>query len=169
MIHSGLNAYLTLDIAQTLLRTGDIRYRDLLRSVADMASPTGQWPEAIHPLTGGGCMGDGQHGWAAAEWIMLIRNLFIREEGQTLILGSGIPEEWTAGGEKAGFGPSKTPFGPVEVSIQKKNNKGYFEMKADFSSAHNRPAGVIIDVPGFEKIDVSDIDQQSFILEALQV
>ena len=169
MIHSGLNAYLTLDIAQTLLRTGDIRYRDLLRSVADMASPTGQWPEAIHPLTGGGCMGDGQHGWAAAEWIMLIRNLFIREEGQTLILGSGIPEEWTAGGEKAGFGPSKTLFGPVEVSIQKKNNKGYFEMKADFSSAPNRPAGIIIDVPGFQKIHVSDIDQQSFILEALQV
>ena len=66
MIHSGINAYLTLDIAQTLLRAGDLRYQELIRNVADLASPTGQWPEAIHPHTKGGCMGDGQHGWAAA-------------------------------------------------------------------------------------------------------
>ena len=73
-IHSGINAYLTLDVAQTLLRAGDARYRDLIEAVARLASPTGQWPEAIHPHTGGGCMGDGQHGWAAAEWVMMIRN-----------------------------------------------------------------------------------------------
>ena len=168
MIHSGLNAYLTLDIAQTLLRTGDNRYRDLLRSVADMASPTGQWPEAIHPLTEGGCMGDGQHGWASAEWIMLIRNLFIREEGETLILGSGILPEWTESGQTIYFGPSKTPFGPVEVSMLKKNGKGHFEIKADFLSAPSRPVDIIIDVPGYEKIVVADINQKRFILEELQ-
>ena len=32
IIHSGINAYLTLDIAQTLLRAGDPRYRELDRS-----------------------------------------------------------------------------------------------------------------------------------------
>ena len=51
MIHSGINAYLTLDLAQTLLRAGDPRFAGLLRRVAGLASPTGQWPEAIHPLT----------------------------------------------------------------------------------------------------------------------
>ena len=60
------------------------------RSVARLASPTGQWPEAIHPQSGGGCMGDGQHGWAAAEWVMMMRNCFVREEGDRLIIGSGI-------------------------------------------------------------------------------
>ncbi len=167
MIHSGLNAYLTLDIAQTLLRAGDDRFMDLLRSVADMASPTGQWPEAVHPLTQGGCMGDGQHGWAAAEWIMMIRNLFIREERETLILGSGIFPEWTSSGESVGFGPSSTLFGPVEVSMIKQNNKGIFTIKTDFSNAPSRPAGIIIDVPGFQKIKVADPDQQRFTLEAL--
>lgn len=82
MIHSGVNAYLTLSIAQTLLRNDDPRYANLLETVADLASPTGQWPEAIHPRTRGGCMGDGQHGWAAAEWVQLVRNLFVREEGE---------------------------------------------------------------------------------------
>ncbi|MEE4365448.1 MAG: hypothetical protein V2J08_16070, partial [Desulfotignum sp.] len=70
MIHSGINIYLTLAMAQTFLRSRDIRYKALIHTVADLASPTGQWPEAINPLTGGGCMGDGQHGWAAAEWVM---------------------------------------------------------------------------------------------------
>ena len=67
MVHSGLNAYLSLHVAQVLLRARDKRFYEIVRTVGDLASPTGNWPEAIHPLTGGGCMGDGQHAWAAAE------------------------------------------------------------------------------------------------------
>ncbi|MEK8023577.1 MAG: hypothetical protein AAB229_07185, partial [Candidatus Hydrogenedentota bacterium] len=98
MIHSGINAYLTLHVAQVLLRAGDKRSMDLIRSVASLASPTGQWPEAIHPATRGGCMGDGQHAWAAAEWVLAIRNCFVREEcwnqeENGLIIGAGVPEE----------------------------------------------------------------------------
>ncbi len=117
MIHSGINAYLTLDLAQTLLRAGDPRYADLMRQVADLASPTGQWPEAIHSLTLGGCMGDGQHGWAAAEWIMMIRNCFVREEKDRLILGSGVLPEWMQNDVELVFGPTLTAWGPVTVRI----------------------------------------------------
>src|SRR5262249_13622410 len=99
MIHSGVNAYLTLHVAQLLLRAGDSRHADLIRAVADLASPTGQWPEAIHPHTLGGCMGDGQHLWAAAEWVLMMRNLFVREESDRLILGSGVPLAWLTPGE----------------------------------------------------------------------
>ncbi|MCA1765385.1 MAG: hypothetical protein LC633_03905, partial [Desulfobulbaceae bacterium] len=84
MIHSGINIYMTLELAQVYLRAGDLRFRELMDSAADLASPTGQWPEAIHPLTDGGCMGDGQHGWAAAEWLMLIRNMFVMDDGDRL-------------------------------------------------------------------------------------
>ncbi len=119
MIHSGINVYLTLDIAQTLLRAGQPhRAWPLVRSVADKATATGQWPEAIHPLTGGGCMGDGQHAWAAAEWIMIMRALFVREEGGGLVLGSGIPREWLERRETLSFGPTPTPWGPVEVALE---------------------------------------------------
>ncbi|MES2980856.1 MAG: hypothetical protein V4727_00970 [Verrucomicrobiota bacterium] len=117
MIHSGVNAYLTLDLAQTLLRANDDRFMKLIRRVAELASPTGQWPEAIHPRTLGGCMGDGQHGWAAAEWIMMIRNCFVREEGDGLIIGSGILPEWIEGGP-AKFGPTLTPWGDVSVVLE---------------------------------------------------
>jgi hypothetical protein len=157
MIHSGINAYLTLDIAQTLLRAGDERWRALVEAVARIASPTGQWPEAIHPITGGGCMGDGQHGWAAAEWAMMIRNMFVREEGGRLILGSGLFAEWLDGsaGSSADlfFGPTLTPWGPVTVRIQCQGREAVVQLEANWRS---RPPRIDVQVPGFESVANAD-------------
>lgn len=118
--HSGINPYLTLYIAQSLLRSGDERFLPPVESLARLASPTGQWPEAIHPRTRAGCMGDGQHVWAASEWIVMLRNMFVREaeKDRALILCSGIPKKWlTHGGESLFFGPAPTIFGNVRLSI----------------------------------------------------
>jgi hypothetical protein len=144
MIHSGVNAYLTLDLAQTLLRAGDPRFAGLIRRVAELASPTGQWPEAIHPLTLGGCMGDGQHGWAAAEWVMMIRNCFVREEHDELVLGSGVLPEWL--GSELRFGPSLTSWGPVTVKL----TSSQLTLQACWRAEAPR---VKVQVPGFAPID----------------
>lgn len=116
MIHSGINPYLTLHVAQVLLRAGDPRAAQLMTTVAELASPTGQWPEAVHPRTRGGCMGDGQHAWAAAEWVVMLRNAFVREEGGGLVLAAGIPDSWLEGGRWQ-LGPAPTPWGPVTVTV----------------------------------------------------
>jgi len=118
MIHSGLNAYLTLHVAQVMLRAGRGGFFNLVADVANAASPTGQWPEAIHPATGGGCMGDGQHGWALAEWVMMLRNMFLREEGDRLVLAAGIPPTWLDSGQELSLGPAPTSFGPVTVRLR---------------------------------------------------
>jgi hypothetical protein len=117
MIHSGINPYLTLHLAQIRLRAGapDVAWA-LMDHVASLASSTGQWPEAIHPRTAGGCMGDGQHMWAACEWAMMVRNCFVREEHGALIIGSGVRKEWLAA-DGASLGPTLTPFGPVSVRL----------------------------------------------------
>jgi len=117
MIHSGLNAYLTLQTAQVLLRAGDGRYLELMDRVAELASDTGQWPEAIHPRTLGGCMGDGHHVWASAEWLLLVRNCFVREEGERLVLCSGIPLRWLRRGSDIEFGPAHTQFGIITLRL----------------------------------------------------
>ena len=155
MIHSGVNAYLTLDLAQTLLRAGDPRFADLIRRVAELASPTGQWPEAIHPLTLGGCMGDGQHGWAAAEWVMMIRNCFVREEHDELVLGSGILPEWLDG--ELHFGPTLTSWGTVTLRV----TDSQVTLDANWRS---QPPRVRIQVPGFVPIG-SNGDRQVFPLQ----
>jgi hypothetical protein len=138
MVHSGINAYLSLHLAQLLLRARDRRWHGLVSAVAELASSTGQWPEAIHPHTGGGCMGDGQHVWAAAEWIMMLRNCFVREEGDRLVLASGIPPEWSAAGEPMEFGPTPTPLGTVSVRFVLDGDR--LSVRIDRSPAAGRPA-----------------------------
>jgi hypothetical protein len=153
MIHSGINAYLTLDIAQTLLRAGDPRYCDLVETVARLASPTGQWPEAIHPRTGGGCMGDGQHGWAAAEWAMMLRNMFVREESDRLIIGSGLFAEWFDTDEELFFGPTLTPWGKVWVRIERPATEPVLWIDGQW---RGEPPRIDVAIPGFERIAEAD-------------
>ncbi len=118
VIHSGINPYLTLHVAQVLMRAGDPRSIGLAQTIADLASPTGQWPEAVHPRTRGGCMGDGQHVWAAAEWSMFVRNSFVREEGDKLVLGGGLSPRWFGDDTVITFGPAPTSFGPVSIEAR---------------------------------------------------
>ncbi len=154
MIHSGINVYLTLHIAQVLLRAGDVRFAELVRTAADLASPTGQWPEAIHPGTRGGCMGDGQHTWAAAEWIMMMRNCFVREDAgaQRLILGAGILPRWLRAGNSASIGPAPTAWGPVDVSVESSRET----VRVRWMGCWRRAAPQVeIRVPGFEPVVAS--------------
>jgi hypothetical protein len=129
MIHSGINPYLTLHLAQVLLRSEDERFRPLIKRIAHLASATGQWPEAVHPQTGGGCMGDGQHGWAAAEWTLMIRSLFVREEQDHLVVCQGLFPEWLKSGNRLLFGPTATKYGSVTVQVETKRKKAYITVQ----------------------------------------
>ena len=152
MTHSGINPYLTLHMAQVLLRAGDPRYFDLMTAVAGLASSTGQWPEAIHPRTGGGCMGDGQHVWAAAEWVLMIRNCFVREENEGLILCSGVPKTWLEKKQMIAFGPAPTRFGDIQISIKPQGQNILIEWHGQWFT--QEPL-IDIHLPGFRKIRVS--------------
>jgi hypothetical protein len=146
IIHSGINAYLTLDVAQTMLRAGDQRFAELVEAVAAIASPTGQWPEAVHPLSGGGCMGDGQHGWAAAEWVMMIRNMFLREEGEQLIVGSGLLRPWLESGAELALGPTPTPWGLVTMRVTCDESSALVVLDAAW---RGDPPRVDVQIPGY--------------------
>jgi hypothetical protein len=154
IIHSGINAYLTLDVAQTLLRAGDLRYRDLMRTVAGLATSTGQWPEAIHPQTLGGCMGDGQHGWAAAEWVMMVRNCFVREESDRLIVGSGLFDEWFQSDDELYFGPTLTPWGPVTIRVERPRSEPTLFIDGQW---RQKPPVVDVAILRFRKIENVDV------------
>jgi hypothetical protein len=144
MIHSGFNMYLTLHCAQCLLRADDSRYLPLVEKVAELASPTGHWPEAVHPQTLGGCMGDGQHAWAAAEWIMMIHNMFAAEEGDNLILLRGVPQKWLQPDHPIKIGPIRTRFGALEIVVESAADAVEVSWKARW---HTPPAGLFIQLP----------------------
>ena len=151
MTHSGINPYLTLHLAQVYLREGDPRYFELMSAVAKLASPTGQWPESVHPRTGGGCMGDGQHVWAAAEWVLMIRNCFVREEFGRLILCSGIPQSWLQEEQMIRFGPAPTSFGDIQISIETRGQKSIVEWRGQWFA---KEPVIDIQMPGFKNIRV---------------
>lgn len=147
--HAGMNPYLTLHMAQNMLRAGDPRYFETIHHLADLATSTGQWPEAIHPMTLGGCMGDGQHTWASAEWIMMMRNLFVREEEGKLILCSGIPNAWLQPGEILSWGPAPTEFGTVHINLQCEEEKITISWNGTW---HKAAPEFEIRLPGFKHL-----------------
>ena len=99
----------------------------------------------------GGVSYDGQHVWAAAEWVIMIRNLFIREEGRTLILASGIAPEWAQSGQELAFGPGPTRFGRVSVRLIPAEGGLRVEWEAKW---HDEPEFVEIRLPGHPVIKV---------------
>jgi hypothetical protein len=167
MIHSGINAYLTLHLAQVRLRAGEPEVAwELMDNVAALASPTGQWPEAIHPRSGGGCMGDGEHIWAAAEWALMVRNCFVREETGTLILGSGVRPEWWRD-EGASFGPTLTPFGAVTLQIRPNGEGAHVRIEGQWRGPGPR---LEVNLPGFAPQErVATAAQEEFQLVNLSV
>lgn len=154
--HSGINIYLTLHLSQVLLRAGDRRFFDMVKSVAQLATATGQWPEAIHPQTKGGCMGDGQHVWAAAEWVMMIRNMFVREEERSnqVILCSGIPAAWLQDKGRLLLGPTLTAFGSVSVTIDVNDDHIQVSWQARW---RQQPPAIEIRLEGYDRfVSVND-------------
>jgi hypothetical protein len=92
--HTGLGTYLTMQLAAVELRAGDRRCLDRLAWMLDVATPTWTWPEAIHPRLDGGCMGDGHHGWAAAEVLTFVRDLLVRDVAGGVALATLVPDGW---------------------------------------------------------------------------
>jgi hypothetical protein len=119
--HTGLGTYLTLQLAAVELRAGDRRCLDRLDWLLSVASPTWTWPEAVHPRLPGGCMGDGHHGWAAAELLNFVRDLLVREvEGpagvEAIALSSLVPDRWYGQGWDVRDAP--TALGRVSYSVR---------------------------------------------------
>ena len=117
--HTGLSTYLTMQLAAVELRAGDRRCLDRLAWLLEVASPTWTWPEAVHPHLGGGCMGDGHHGWAGADLLSFVRDLLVREDegaDQGIVLASMVPEAWFGQGWEVHDAP--TAQGHVSYAVR---------------------------------------------------
>ena len=120
IIHSGFNVYLSLQMAQCFFRFGQIRRaRRTLNRVLQKRTQMWTYPEAIHPLTGGGVMGDGFHGWAFAEVLLLVRQFTVHRSDERLEVFRGLRRRELFG-TPLKFGPF--PMDGTTVSIQGEMN-----------------------------------------------
>ncbi len=115
--HSAFGTYLNLHIAECLLFQRNAAAWDILRWVLDHASPTWTWAEGIHPLTLGGCMGDGHHGWALADFLIAVRNLLLFEEDAHLVITPITPDGWFVENNVIKVENAPTYFGNVSYTL----------------------------------------------------
>jgi hypothetical protein len=94
-------------------------------------------------------MGDGQHGWAAAEWIMMMRNCFVREESDRLIVGSGLFDQWFDSDDDLCFGPTLTPWGAVSVRIERTRTEPMLRIEGAW---RNEPPRIDVAISGYPAI-----------------
>ena len=97
-------------------------------------------------------MGDGQHVWAAAEWVLMVRNCFVREEGSSLILCSGIPQSWLDKKQTISFGPAPTSFGDIQISIKPQGPEILIEWHGNW---FKKEPAIDIRLPGFKKVRIA--------------
>lgn len=155
--HTGLGTYLTMQLAAVELAAGDPRCLDRLAWMLEVATPTWTWPEAVHPQLSGGCMGDGHHGWAAADFLSFVRMLLVREvDGGGLALSSAVPDAWLGQGWEVHDAP--TAHGRLSYAVRWHGERPalLWELTphphGDAGSAGNGSAGSTVEltVPGLD-------------------
>jgi len=132
LIHSGLNCYLTMQVAECYLYQRSEEALPLMSWVLKNATSTFTWPEAINPLTRGGVIGDGHHGWAVADWLHLIRNLLFFEEGDTLVLTPSLPLDWLEEGKEIAVRQAPSHFGLIEFTLFSEKEKVKLNLNCSF-------------------------------------
>jgi hypothetical protein len=115
--HSALGTYLSLHVAQCLLFQRDPAAWKIIHWVLRHASSTFTWAEGIHPITRRGGMGDGHHGWALADFLLVVRNALLFEENDHLVITPVMPEDWTAEMNVIKVEDAATYFGKVSFTI----------------------------------------------------
>lgn len=143
--HTGYGTYLTLQLASVELAAGEARALRRLRWMLDAATPTFTWPEAIHPRLPGGCMGDGHHGWAAADFLSFVRSMLVREVEGGLDLCTLLPDDWQGRGLEVHDAP--TAFGRLSFAVRWHGDRPALLWELD---PHDGVAEVRLRAPGLD-------------------
>jgi hypothetical protein len=136
--HAGFGTYLALHIAGCYLYARRAEAWQMIRWLVQHASPTFTWAEAISPKTLRGGMGDGHHGWAAADFVLAMRNALLFEEDDHLVITPALPEEWTT--------PDRNGWGlwTFETATIKVENAPTYFGAVSFTIAFGERAGTLV-------------------------
>ncbi|MFH1368021.1 MAG: discoidin domain-containing protein [Elusimicrobiota bacterium] len=147
-----------LAIPMMYLDMEDVTLKNIEWSVKNQNCPGG-WCEGMYTrinskglreIADGVVIGDSPHGWTAAYYIHLLRNMVFREEFDKLILLGCIPKTWLENGKKISVKNAPTYFGMLnlEVTTDGKNRqiKTVIDLKSPPKGGYvlNLPEGLTI-------------------------
>lgn len=142
--HAGFGTYLSLHVAGCLIFQRNPEAWKTIRWLLKHATSTYTWAEAIHPRTRRGGMGDGHHGWAAAEFLSSVRNALLFEEDDHLVLTPALPDDWVVETFSIRVENAATYFGKVGYTIAFGDHTATLVLKPEWRQP---PAFVEWDLP----------------------
>lgn len=147
-----LHHYLTMRNSQTALILGDQEQviRDIYAVLLHTGSTQTGFEFSILPWkTRDFGMNLAPHGWFAAEYRILLRNMLVREEDDELHLLSAVSPEWIKLGETIAVTKAPTDFGMVNFELECHRRKAILKLKNDF---HHNPKVLILHLPWFMRV-----------------
>lgn len=128
-------------------------------SVQNQSCPGG-WCEAMNSrvngdgkreLAEGVIIGDVPHGWSAAHYVLLLREMLLQETGDALTLLPCVPDAWTDEGKVIEVHRAPTFFGPID--FRTKSQSGGQELHFEIEMKTPPAGGFRIQVPRTDRID----------------
>ena len=153
-----LHDYETFYVAQTLLARGEQRkvLEDLYSTLAHTSSTHAGFEFSILPW---GNRDPGRnytpHGWFAARYNELLRNMLLREEGQDLHLASALSPVWLEAGKQVRVTNGATWFGPISFVLNARDDGASLDITSAWRDPPNR---LVLHVPWYVQIMSAEAD-----------
>jgi len=96
-----------------------------------------------------------EHGWFAARYIELVRNMLVREDGDRLHLFSAVAPLWVAPGAHIAVQRAATRFGDIDLRLDASEGGATVTLSAAWSQA---PKHLVVHAPWFVTLDGADTD-----------
>ncbi len=96
------------------------------------------------------------HGWFAAEYRTLLRNMLVREQGDELHLLSVVSPDWIGQGKTISVTQAPTYFGPVAFTLTQ-TSAGQAVLKLD-TRFDRAPSAIVVHIPWFVALNGATVD-----------
>ncbi|MGH9325120.1 MAG: hypothetical protein ACRD2B_00310 [Terriglobia bacterium] len=159
MTYAGrLHDYIGFTNTETELILGERHQavKDLYAELAHTSSTHAGWEVGPYPWTTRDFGNDlAPHGWFAAEYVTLLRNMLIREQGDSLHLLSAVSPDWTEPGDTIEVSNAPTEFGRMGMECRFSRSGMRMALQTSFA----RPPGrIVIHMPWFVTAKSASVD-----------
>ncbi len=153
-----LHDYDTFQVTETLLARGEQLkvVEDLYSTLVHTSSTHAGFETSIRPW--GDRDPDGNmppHGWFAARYNELVRNMLLRERGDELHLASALAPDWVAPGKTVTVQRGASTFGSIDYKLHCAADHGVLEISPTWRTP---PSKIVFHVPWFLDVSAAKAD-----------
>jgi hypothetical protein len=148
----GVDPGLTARLGSILLREG-LRYEPVFKFLTEAASPTGCWPDRLHPVLKSGIGVTGHAPDVCCHFLLLFRNMMVMEEEEVLYLLPGIINSFIWHDPNIELRSLPTVFGEITLKCRSVGKTVQIDFSANF---RNKPRLIRLLVNAGDRLLYSD-------------